>query len=821
MSPDDSPQPDLRLLPGARNLSLPHMPTGMQPAGRGEANGVSGGGGLVDWRRIAAAVIRFKWIVVVVAGLGTASGFILTRFLDPTYSARATLWVDVPDTRSRDQGPIQSSQLVGSSGWVDLLESHAVLDDVVRDLRLYLSWQKPADSAALATFSVTERVRPGDYRLAVSSDRRRFVLLSAEGDTLGQGLVGDEVGANLGFTWQPPAAALVPGRTIEFTVAFPPAVAGRLGSKLRVRTDLLEGKVGNFMTVELRGSNSSNVTNIVNAIAERFVVVVTDLQRRKLGELTSILDEQVQHSQRNLAVAEQALRDFRVRAVTVLSTERTSVFGGTAGRDPGFAAFSEMKTNHEQLRRDRLELQRVLAQVSDTAGSRGSGVDGGGTLATETLELIGSVQHSSALVQALRELTDKQAELRALRYRYSDEHVPVRRLATDIATLQHRTIPVLVQGLIAQLSAREAEQGRRVDSIAGEMRRIPPLAIEEARLQRDVTIAEQLFANIRQRYEEARLANVSSISEVRILDRAVRPEAPLFNAKPLLIVLAFLGSCAAGVLGVVVLDHVDPRVRYPDQVTRTMGLNILGVVPHVDRRGDGEAENAPVIEALRGIRLRVVHEHGAPGPVRLTITSPGRSDGKSFVTSNLALAFGDAGYRTLLIDGDIRRGRLHRVLNAQRRPGLTELLGGEASREQAIQQTAYPLVGFIGCGARSYVGPELLASERMAQLLASVGQSYDAILVDSPPLAAGVDAFALGTMTGTLALVLRAGVSNREMAEAKLDVLGRLPIRVLGAVLNDARLEGEYRYYSYYLAGYELVGEQTKWGGRPVLRESD
>ena len=818
MSRDDSPQPEFRLLPGPRNLSLPHMPTGMQPAAGGAGtNGVSGGGGLIDWRRIVAAAVRFKWIVILVAVLGTTSGFILTRFLDPTYAARATLWVDVPDIRSRDQGPIQTGQLVGSSGWVDLLESHAVLDDVVRDLRLYLSWQKPADSAALATFSVTERVRPGDYRLVVSPDHRRFVLLTAKGDTLGQGAPGDAVGANLGFTWQPPAAALVPGRTIEFTVAFAPAVAGRLASNLRVRTDLLEGKVGNFMTVELRGSNPAKVTNIVNAIAERFVVVVTDLQRRKLGELTSILDEQVQHSQRNLAVAEQALRDFRVRAVTILATERTSIFGGTAGRDPGFAAFSDMKATHEQLRRDRLELERVLAQVSDTAGTSRAG----GTLPTEILELIGSVQHSSALVQALRELTDKQAELRALRYRYSDEHVPVRRLATDIATLERRTIPLLVQGLIAQLSAREAEQGRRVDSIAGEMRRIPPLAIEEARLQRDVAIAEQLFANIRQRYEEARLANVSSISEVRILDRAVPPEAPLFNAKPLLIVLAFLGSCVAGVLGVVVLDNVDPRVRYPDQVTRRMGLNILGVVPHVSQRGDEEADNAPVIEALRGIRLRIVHEHGAPGPVRLTITSPGRSDGKSFVSSNLALAFGDAGYRTLLIDGDIRRGRLHRVLKAQRRPGLTELLGGEATREQAIQQTAYPLVGFIGCGARSYVGPELLASERMTQLLASVAPSYDAILVDSPPLAAGVDAFALGTMTGTLALVLRAGVSNREMAEAKLDVLGRLPIRVLGAVLNDARLEGEYRYYSYYLAGYEMVGEEPKWGGRPVLRESD
>jgi tyrosine-protein kinase Etk/Wzc len=810
MSHDDSAPPDLRQLSESRRLALPHVEaTGLHLASR-EADAL--GGGLIDWRRIAAAVGRFKWIVALIAVLGTAAGFVLTRFLDPTYAARATLWVDVPDVRSRDQGPIQSGQLVGSSGWVDLLESHIVLDDVVRELRLYLSWETPADSAALATFAATDRVRPGTYRLAVATRGGQFTLTTHAGDTLQRGAVGDWVGANLGFVWQPPAAALPPGRTIEFTVAFPAGVAARLAAQLRVRTDLLEGKVGNFMTVELRGSSPSDVTDVVNAIAERFVGVVTDLQRRKLSELMNILGEQVQHSQRNLAGAEQALRDFRVRAVTVLSNEPAPVFtGGASTRDPAFANFFDMKATREQLRRDRLELDRVLAQAADMG------------LATDALETIGSVQRSSALVQALRELTEKQAELRALRSRYSDEHVPVRRIAADIATLERRTIPLLVQGLIAQLAARDAEQGRRVDSVAGGLRRIPPLAIEEARLQRDVTIAEQLFANIRQRYEEVRLAEVSSIPEVRILDRAVRPEAPLFNATPLLTALAFLGSCLAGVLGVVALDRLDPRVRYPDQVTRAMGLTILGVVPTVSRLNGGARPDgvAPVIEALRGVRLRVVHAHGAPGPVVVTVTSPGRGDGKSFVTCNLALAFADAGYRTLLIDGDIRRGTLHRVLKTNRRPGLTELLAGDAAREQVVQPAGYPSLWFIGCGARTHLGPELLSSNPMAQLLRSLRSDYDTILVDSPPLAAGVDAFALGTMTGALVLVLRAGVSNREMAEAKLDVLGRLPVRVLGAVLNDARLDGDYRYYSHYLAGYELMGEEPSWAGRPVLRESD
>ena len=212
MSHDDSAPPDPRQLLEARRLALPHLEaTGLQPASR-EADAL--GGGLIDWRRIGAAVMRFKWIVALVAVLGTAAGFVLTRFLDPTYAARATLWVDVPDVRSRDQGPIQSGQLVGSSGWVDLLESHIVLDDVVRELRLYLSLETPADTAALATFAVTDRARPGTYRLGVTRSGQ-FTLTTQAGDTLQRGAVGDSIGAHLGFTWRPPAAALPPGRRSE------------------------------------------------------------------------------------------------------------------------------------------------------------------------------------------------------------------------------------------------------------------------------------------------------------------------------------------------------------------------------------------------------------------------------------------------------------------------------------------------------------------------------------------------------------------------------------------------------------------------------
>jgi len=164
----------------------------------------------------------------------------------------------------------------------------------------------------------------------------------------------------------------------------------------------------------------------------------------------------------------------------------------------------------------------------------------------------------------------------------------------------------------------------------------------------------------------------------------------------------------------------------------------------------------------------------------------------------------------LLIDGDIRRGVLHRRFKLNRQPGLVDFLLDETGPDAIVQQTAYPRLALIGCGTRTQRAPEVLGSPAMNRLLADLRGRYDAIVIDSPPLAAGVDSFILGTVTGSLLLVLRTGHSHRDITGAKLEMLDRLPIRLLGAVLNDVprgAAYGYYAYYSYYLPGYEAVEE--------------
>jgi succinoglycan biosynthesis transport protein ExoP len=750
------------------------------------------GGGGPDWRRILASVKRFKWLVLGVVVLGTGAGYALTKFfIKPGYVASARIWVGVQPSNTRaPQAYTIGPSLSISTGWPDLLQSDAVIDQVVRDHRLYLGWDVAADSLLFDHFDLPERerFRVGTYTLTVDSAGQKYVLKGEDGTTVETGAVGDSIGRTLGWLWNPPKSALPARHVSTFIVNGPHETGLTLRTALTERSD----EDGNFMILQLKADDPQFAADVLNAIVDRFVAVAIDLKRQNYEELAKILGDRLNESKRILANAEAALRSFRVRSATQLALQNQGMIDT---RDPSANQFFNNRVALDQVQQDQTVIRRALSSDS------GVGV--------EELENVPSVQKNAQLTAALQELTSKEAALRALRYRYTDEQPAVQHLAKEVDDLQHRTIPQLAQTLLAELDLRASDLNRQVSAGQSSLSTIPSLAIDDQRLQRDVTTAEQTLSGVQARYDEVRLSLSSTLPDVKVLDPAVVPMRPAGTIAPVLLVLAFLSSLGAGVVGAVLLDRTDTRFRYPEQVSTDMGLTILGVVPRVSRE-NGNGRNAPqVIEALRSIRLGVQNAYGT-GPMVLTITSPGSSDGKSFITSNLGLAFADAGLRTIVIDGDIRRGLLHRVLNAKRKPGLIDHLGGNAGREDVIQKTDFPQLSFIGCGQRTPNGPELLSSPAMGQLITSLRSRYDVILVDSAPMAAGVDPYVLGTLTGNLLLVMRTGVTDRELAQAKIDLLDRLPVRVLGAVLNDVEAGGAYRYYAYYLAGYEVAEEEAE-----------
>ncbi|HET6922684.1 MAG TPA: polysaccharide biosynthesis tyrosine autokinase, partial [Anaeromyxobacteraceae bacterium] len=731
-----------------------------------------------------AAVRRAKWAVLFITVLGTAAGVLATRWLEPRYRAKAILWIEGSTGKLVFN---TGDEAVKAAGWTELVSSNAVLDSAVGGLRLYLSPATPADSAALTTFRLrSDRVRSGAYRLTVDGAGARYALETETG-VVERGAVGDTIGRNLGFAWVPPREALAPGRPVSFTLKAPSVAAQELATALKLHPDP-EGK---FLRIELRGTNPSLTAATVNAVADRAVSVAAELERQTFEELADILREQYDSAVATLRAAERDLEQYQVRNADVLQAQPPELLGlPDAGGDPAFARSFEMRVNLEQLRRDRRTLEQVIGQAQS------------GQARLDALPVIGAVRESPRVQEALEAVTQKQAELRALRHRYTDASAPVQLLTAEIDSLQRRTLPALLGAVAAELSAREAALTPQVREAFGHLRRVPTLALEQARRSRDVTAALEHVAQIRQRYDAMRLAVAGSLPAMRVLDPAIEPRRPDGDYGSLLIALSFATSLGLAVVGVTLRDRADTRVRFPEQITHGMRLEILGAMPHLSRRSaqaDGDAE---VIEALRGLRLRVLHAHGAGGPLTLTVTSPAMGDGKSIVSANLALSFAHAGYETLLIDGDLRRGNQHGVLGERSRPGLTDLLAGQATADTAIRETRFAGLSLLPTGTRMMRAPELLLSPDLNTLIGRFRERYSVVIVDSPPLAAGVDPIVLGTATRDLLLVLRSGATDLALTISKLEVLETLPLRVLGAVLNDVRASGAFRYYTYDVTGY-------------------
>jgi polysaccharide biosynthesis transport protein len=777
--------------PSTTSANLP-VPTGWGHRGFNQNPGTRG----IPWRRYGAAVRRYKWMIAAITAAGAVGGFVLSRTAMPDYQTSARIWIAQEAFRSQDDRatPVGERSVLDATAWAELLTSNMVLDSVVQDLSLFVSPKKREDAelfVGATPFRSRGTVQPGRYTLALDGNGRyalrgRPRQASSE-QTLETGILGSPVGRRLGFDWTPPR--LRGKREIEFNVTSLRQAAIDLVERLDVRLS-----ERSFLLLSLKGSDPERDATILNAVARQFVETTMDIKRSKEALLAGALAAQVAEAERTLRQSEQQLERFRTSTITLPWRD----FRRSTGDDPATMSFQANKQAADSLARERTALQSIVRGLS-----RGRGVNAGAVLA------VPSARGAPELQAAVQDLATLESELQTLRRTFTSEYPRVRALEQSINRLRTQTIPQQINVLINRLGQQQREASRYASRSAGELRAIPRRALDEERLSRTVAVNESLYTALRDRYQRARAAEASVVPDVSVFDTAVAPLDPVGNRGPVLLALAILGSLIAALVLAIVLDRVDPSFRYPEQV-QELGLSMLGAVPHLNGTltlDSSDEDTLKAVESFRELRMNLRHAQPTPGPTVVTITSPGENDGKSMLASNLALAFADAGYRTLLIDGDVRRGRLHDQFGVDQSPGLTDLLAGQARPDQIARRSTNEKLLVIPAGSRAANAPELLMSDGLRRLLLTAGPVFDVVLIDSPPLGAGADPFALGVASTNMLMVLRAGKTDRQMAAAKLDILDRLPVRVLGAVLNDIEPKGVYKYYTY-LDGYAASGAQ-------------
>jgi succinoglycan biosynthesis transport protein ExoP len=403
----------------------------------------------------------------------------------------------------------------------------------------------------------------------------------------------------------------------------------------------------------------------------------------------------------------------------------------------------------------------------------------------------------------------------------------VQQMDSLIATYRGRLVRA-VQGRSEALQAQIAVLDQVMASDAAAISALPDAEAEEMRLSREVETLQKMVDDMRRQQQEARIDEAVEAGQVELMDMALVPSTPVGTGTRRRLLFALLIGLMIGGGGALVLDRLNTAIVRREDAEAMLRVPVIAVIPRLGggdpaqagtrrldlrrllpRRGATSEETGLVTvsemqsagsQAYRKLRTHLIFSQGGVPPRTLMVTSASASEGKTTVCANLATTFAQQGLRVVLIDGDLRRPRLHGLFGQARTPGLSELVEGEAPVAEAVRSTSVPGLHLITAGRLVPHVSELLGGAAMGRLVRELNAAYDLVVIDTPPVLAAADAEILGAQADAVLVVVRAGKTERQSAHYAMQQLRAVGARIVGAVLNDPdqKIAGYGRYAYYY-----------------------
>lgn len=393
-------------------------------------------------------------------------------------------------------------------------------------------------------------------------------------------------------------------------------------------------------------------------------------------------------------------------------------------------------------------------------------------------------------------------------------------------TAQHPTVQVL-DAQIKQLNTQ-------INAMEGKAKTFPNVEQDLLRLTRDVKVNNELYTGLLNSFQQLRLVKEGKVGNVRVVDSAAVPERPVKPQKPMILALSGVLGVLAGLALAFLRNSMRPGIKNADDIEQHVGLHVFATVPHSGDQTElttnsktkkagmhllaNVLPNDPCIESLRSLRTALQFAMlDAPNNIVL-MTGPTPGIGKSFTSANFAAVLAAGGKRVLLLDADLRKGHIHEVFGMERGHGLSELISGTQTLDQVIHKEVSPGLDFISTGPMPPNPAELLMSPSTVQLMQALGESYDVVVVDTPPVLAVSDTQVIAPLAGTVFLVARADISTLAELQESAKRLARSGVTVRGVIFNDLNLSKRrygysygygYKYSRYRYAQYEYGQQAT------------
>ncbi|MGE5354593.1 MAG: GumC family protein [Acidobacteriota bacterium] len=341
---------------------------------------------------------------------------------------------------------------------------------------------------------------------------------------------------------------------------------------------------------------------------------------------------------------------------------------------------------------------------------------------------------------------------------------------------------------------------------------LPSATIEYARRERERAALEKLYLLVEEKYQESMINEQSKPGNVLIVDPGRIPEKPAKPNRPLIVLIGLVLGVGMGVGFAFVRNYFDNTIKTPEDIERR-NINVLAWIPKIEGLGPGGNKDLEFIvarkpdsipaEAYRALRTRVQFSKFENDGIRtILVTSSAPSEGKTTTAVNLAGSFAQANKKTIIIDSDLRKPRLHNVFKAERYPGFTDYVFGEAEFEQIVRKSEVNNLYFATAGTIPPNPSELLGSSHFDDFLTRLKSEFDMIIVDSPPIIAVTDSEILSRKVDASILVVSAEKTEADLMAKSIELLTHEAKTFIGVLLNNfsyrAGYGSYYKYYYYY-----------------------
>lgn len=592
-----------------------------------------------------------------------------------------------------------------------------------------------------------------------------------------------------------------------------------IGSKIffnikdyQVMNDLLSNKINvskigktNVFSISFRSTSPFAAKTIVTSVVDNYREARIDQQKQTIKYSFKFVDEQLGEIKTKLSEAENNLSNFKSSG-KIISVDESS---------------KELVKYLSSLEAEKLNTDLQLSDYKNKAEELKDEIKTSGYFDQSFLESKNE-NANSPFSSLLKQLSDLELQRLELLQKKSENHPDVKNLDEQIKSAKEKLASynenslTSYQIIINSLEKKLSKINNLMSGYEVQLQKLPGQESQLARLLRQKDVYEKMFTLLLDKREEMRIAELSKLQDIVIVDLAKVPSDPVAPNKKLILMVAFILGGFVGLMGIFIIELKNSKLINIDDLERDIQLPIIALLPKYPRdvlkRMKQSTENrdkfvtlmenhSGIKESFRVLKTKLLLQADRTDKI-LLVTSCEENTGKTTIVSNLAITFAQENKKVLIIDCDLRKAELTKLFNISLdTPGVVDYL--ETDVPPSIYTKLMNKIDIIPAGGIREDSAALLSSENMQLLVDSLQYSdYDYILIDTPPVTRVVDTLVLGKIIKNVVVVVRPLVSFKVAVAAGIQELKQSKLKIRGIIANAVEINKSYAYRYKYGYGY-------------------